>query len=440
MSHLRRFLGLLAICFGLTIGAAWAADAGSAPGLAWYKGNTHCHSFWSDGDEFPEMVADWYKQHGYQFLALSDHNILMRGEKWRDAGGKKRPIPEAVVEKCRKRFGPSWLQTRGQGPSLQVRLKTLPEIRAKLEEPGKFILIENDELTGKGGEYQVHLNAVNLAEPIPYERADTVLATLRANAQAAARQAARLHRPIVVQVNHPSWPFYHITAEDLAQAVEVRHFEISNCFPGVNRYGDKEHPSVDRMWDIANTLRIAEMKRPPLLAVASDDAHHYQQFGPKKANPGRGFVMVHARRLAPDAIATALGRGDFYASTGVILKDVAYDRTGGSLSIEVDPKPGVKYTIEFFGTMDDYDRTTRTVTIPDKDGKPQRPVTAYSKDVGKLLCRTEGSRATYALTGEELYVRAAVRSDLRMENPPKGEGQFQEAWCQPVGWEKRVQQ
>jgi len=49
----------------------------------WYKGNTHTHTFWSDGDDFPEMVADWYKGNGYDFLVLSDHNIPSRGEKWK---------------------------------------------------------------------------------------------------------------------------------------------------------------------------------------------------------------------------------------------------------------------------------------------------------------------------------------------------------------------
>jgi hypothetical protein len=42
----------------------------------WFKGNLHTHSLWSDGDDFPEMIADWYKQHGYHFLAISDHNVL----------------------------------------------------------------------------------------------------------------------------------------------------------------------------------------------------------------------------------------------------------------------------------------------------------------------------------------------------------------------------
>ena len=28
----------------------------------WYKGNLHTHSYWSDGDEFPEMIMNWYKK------------------------------------------------------------------------------------------------------------------------------------------------------------------------------------------------------------------------------------------------------------------------------------------------------------------------------------------------------------------------------------------
>ena len=42
----------------------------------WQKGNLHTHSFWSDGDDFPEMIIDWYKENDYQFIALSDHNTI----------------------------------------------------------------------------------------------------------------------------------------------------------------------------------------------------------------------------------------------------------------------------------------------------------------------------------------------------------------------------
>ena len=50
--------------------------------LQWFKGNLHTHTLWSDGNDFPEMAAKWYVDHGYNFLALTDHNILSEGEKW----------------------------------------------------------------------------------------------------------------------------------------------------------------------------------------------------------------------------------------------------------------------------------------------------------------------------------------------------------------------
>jgi hypothetical protein len=31
------------------------------------SGNLHTHSYWSDEDDFPEMIMDWYKTRGYDF-------------------------------------------------------------------------------------------------------------------------------------------------------------------------------------------------------------------------------------------------------------------------------------------------------------------------------------------------------------------------------------
>ena len=36
----------------------------------WHKGNLHTHSLWSDGDDFPEMIIQWYKDNDYQFIAF----------------------------------------------------------------------------------------------------------------------------------------------------------------------------------------------------------------------------------------------------------------------------------------------------------------------------------------------------------------------------------
>ena len=44
--------------------------------VKWYKGNIHTHTTKSDGDEDPEKVCEWFENHGYDFLVLSDHNHL----------------------------------------------------------------------------------------------------------------------------------------------------------------------------------------------------------------------------------------------------------------------------------------------------------------------------------------------------------------------------
>ena len=54
----------------------------AVPEQHWQKGNLHTHSFWSDGDDFPEMIIQWYKDNDYQFIALSDHNTIATGDKW----------------------------------------------------------------------------------------------------------------------------------------------------------------------------------------------------------------------------------------------------------------------------------------------------------------------------------------------------------------------
>lgn len=42
----------------------------------WFKGNLHTHTNKSDGDESPEKVCEWFENHDYDFLVLSDHNHL----------------------------------------------------------------------------------------------------------------------------------------------------------------------------------------------------------------------------------------------------------------------------------------------------------------------------------------------------------------------------
>src|SRR5512134_2263043 len=56
--------------------ASPASQASPASPALWFKGNLHTHTLNSDGDSTPDDVVRWYREHGYQFLVLTDHNYL----------------------------------------------------------------------------------------------------------------------------------------------------------------------------------------------------------------------------------------------------------------------------------------------------------------------------------------------------------------------------
>lgn len=383
------------------------APPAEAEDLTWYKGNTHTHSLWSDGNDFPEMIVSWYKERGYDFLALSDHNILSRGEKWMglEAIDRRQKKPgRTPLEKYREKFGDEWVETRDVEGKTEVRLKALDEFRPRFEEEEKFLLIEAEEITDRFRNNQVHINAVNLGELIPPQRGASVVETVRNNLRAVREQSERLDRPILAHLNHPNfhWSF---TAEQLAEVIEEQFFEVYNGHPGINHLGDADHPGDEELWDLANAIRIKDLGAPPLYGVATDDSHDYHG---GNVSPGRGWVMVRAAKLDAADLIEAMEAGEFYASSGVTLDEVSFQ--DGALSLAIAGEEGVEYTTKFVGTRSG-------------EGAP-----------GEVFETVESVSPSYSLTGDELYVRATVTSTKPHPNP-SFEDQKEQAWTQPVGWE-----
>ena len=383
------------------------------PMARWWRGNLHTHSLWSDGNDFPEMIVDWYRGHGYHFLALSDHNTLSRGERWMPLAEVNRRSDGAAFDRYLERWGRSWVRTRVSDDAEEVRLSPLTEYRALVEEAGRFLLIEGEEITDHFERKPIHLNASNLAEEITPRGGESVVEVMKNNVAAVEEQSERLGIPILAHLNHPNFGF-GVSAEELAEVVSEHFFEVYNGHPGVNHLGDADHPGVERTWDVANAIRLGDLGAPPLFGLATDDSHQY--FGTSGSSPGRGWVMVRATHLTPGHLIDAIEDGDFYASSGVVLDDVRFDADSGTLEIVVDPAPDASYTIEFVGS--------RPGSSPD--------------DVGVVFGRIEGTEARYTLSGVELYVRAVVTSSLPPENP-SFDGQHRQAWTQPVGWRSRIE-
>lgn len=418
--------------FGLAValGLFWAltdarAEVLEARGeLQWRRGNMHTHSHWSDGDDYLEMIASWYRDHGYQFLVFTDHNVLADHERWivveKSKGGRK------AFDKLKAKFPELVEQRTNAEGELEVRLRTFHEVANQWNEPGQFLLIQGEEISDKFEEAPIHLNASNLVELIPPMRGRSVFETIQNNVRAVLEQRKQTGRPMIVHLNHPNYEF-GVTAEDLMLVRGERFFEVYNGHPGVANSGDHSHASTERMWDIILTRRLTELQLPVMFGLATDDGHDYHDLPNRSSNPGRGWVMVLTSELSEKGLIDALEAGRFYASSGVRLRRIESSDTG--LTVEVEPVEGETYTIDFIGTRKGYDPSNSPVE--DEAGKPIRATRRYSNELGETFQTVSGPRGTYQFTGDEIYVRARITSSGSHPNPSEI-GDFKQAWCQPV--------
>jgi hypothetical protein len=319
---------LLALALAMAVRTVTAQPDGSTS--RWYRGNLHSHTIDSDGDSAPYDVVGWYKRHGYQFLALTDHNTFTD------------PAP----------------------------FDTNPN--------DNFLLIGGEEITNAK---TVHVNAIGITRVIPAQSGATVTELLQASIDAVRAQGG------VPLINHPNfgWAF---TAAEMRPLKRTGLLEIASGHPLVNHAGDGAVPSTEQMWD---QLLSAGMR---IFAAAVDDAHNFrQEFTMDRSNPGRAWIAVRASALTREQILASLNEGNFYASTGVTLKDVR--ATSESLAVEIQPSP--------------------------TSGSPARFRVVFIGKEGRELAVANENPARYTFTGSEQYVRARIEESNGLR-----------AWTQPV--------
>lgn len=153
---------------------------------------------------------------------------------------------------------------------------------------------------------------------------------------------------------------------DIFAVDELAHMEIYNAF--INR-----GTTYTGKWDwLLSAGKI-------IWGVASDDTHILTE------HAGKGWIMVRSDTLDETSILGAIEIGDFYASNGITLTELAVDSRG--------------------------------ICIESANGDRVR----FIGDYGMLLASSVGSGAYYQFTGQELYVRAEVSNAYQ-----------QTAWTQPV--------
>ena len=304
----------------------------SSAAARWFKGNLHAHTLNSDGDSTPDEVVRWYREHGYDFLVLTDHNFL----------------------------------TGVDG------------LNAMQGAPGRFLVVRGEEVTSSVDRKPIHVNGLDVQRLVEPPRADTVVGMLQGMVDGirAAEGAP--------SINHPNFG-WAITADELASVQRTRLFEVYNGHPQVNNLGGGGVPGLEEVWD--RLLSGGKL----IYGIAVDDAHHFKRpWDPTASSPGHGWVYVRSAALEPRALVSALERGEFYSSTGVVLDTLEATATG--LRVGVKATAYGKYRILFIGRG------------------------------GRVLREVADAQATYAFSGDEGYVRAKVI-----------ESNGAVAWTQPVG-------
>jgi hypothetical protein len=158
--------------------------------MPWFKGNLHTHTTNSDGDSDPDDVVAWYRDAGYDFLALTDHDLL-----------------------------------------------TLPADHASTA--GPMLLVHGEEVTSG----DVHVNALGIRRAIPPAYGASVLETLQRNVDAIDVAEA------VASVNHPNYHWL-VSAADLIALQGYSLFEVHNGGPETNWVGGLGRPSTEELWDV----------------------------------------------------------------------------------------------------------------------------------------------------------------------------------------------
>src|SRR5262245_39362800 len=134
------------------------------PPQAWFKGNTHTHTLNSDGDSTPDEVVRWYREHGYQFLVLTDHNFLT-------------PVD-----------GLNALHGADQ----------------------KFLVVKGEEVTDKVPDKALHINALDPSTSVEPQGGSSVVEVLQRNVDAIRKANGVPH------INHPNF-YWAITPDDLGR-------------------------------------------------------------------------------------------------------------------------------------------------------------------------------------------------------------------------------
>jgi hypothetical protein len=269
-----------------------------------YKGNLHTHSTRSDGQYAPEVVINAYRDKGYDFMCLSDHEIYFKSDKYDD---DRFIMIDGYEMACEM----SWRKT-GQ----QYHVHGL--LDKSLNSESEF---EHDEEHVKPD----------------YENLKTIQSMID----------EMRHKGNLIIMNHPEWS--RNKPEDLLELQGYFAIEIYNHQSELDEavgYGV-------RHWDylLKNGSKV--------FGIAADDAHGGEMNTAISEFFG-GWVSVEAEKLQQQSIITALKSGNYYSSNGPEIIDLRVEE--GLIHIECSPVKFIKFITHPFNGRCLYNKDASPIT------------------------------------------------------------------------------
>lgn len=228
----------------------------------WLKGNLHSHTVFSDGSWTPEHMKDEYQRHGYDFLAVSDHDVYT-------------------------------------------------DTRALTDD--KFTMIQGFELWGNASKDQdIHVHFLWADEIEGIEPGQRIDLPERTGAVSIPFCYDMREKGAYVMLNHPHWSEF--TSPELEDENPYHAIEIYNyATEWLENTGD-------------GTIFWTEMlmRGCKLWGGGGDDNHNGGLAGDVDSmycDSFGGWTVVKAKDRSPQAIIEALKTGSFYTSAGPEIYD-----------------------------------------------------------------------------------------------------------------------
>ena len=263
--------------------------------MPWFKGNLHTHTIRSDGDSSPDDVVQLYAKSGYDWLAISDHNL---------------GFPEEDAQRLTDKYS--------------------------------ILVIPANEVGGTG--HVVGLGITGQTDRTEFDISD-VYQSLQRGVDWVRDQGG------IPVLAHPNWQSKKYASRwdgtTMASIRDCNLFEIYNASPDCNTFAAGGEPGTDDIWD-SGLCQGAHF-----FGVGSDDAHVFRNDSyenPLKFGlPKQGWTFVECEILNQQSILKSLEAGRCIAASSS-AHPIRMDIANGKYIVEFkDQYPHFHFTTSFIG-------------------------------------------------------------------------------------------